>query len=134
MREYVGDLVVNFSGHPLSKKAKGRLNNKFDKVEEIPIPKVDFSSNVEKQIEKIVSQVESPIDGSIPLTVILPGHSTLAFLLCAYLHGKLGHFPDICLLEKEENKYYLPKSIFYIDSQEIRDAGRAFRQKNWNNE
>jgi hypothetical protein len=124
-------VLLNFSGHPLSKKAYTELEQHFDKIEELPFFEIDFSQSVEDQLRKLVGCVSYPLDGSISVTIIPPGHSTVAVLLVVYLHGSLGYFPGLCLLESKEIGQYLPTNTFQINSQKIRAAGRLLRQEIW---
>ena len=91
--------VLNFS-HPLSEQA----------VEELGIPKIenvrvslDLSVPVAPQIVAIVNAVETPLDGTVAgLAVVLPGMSEAAAYLLAELHGRLGGFPNIIPLRRDD--------------------------------
>jgi hypothetical protein len=121
-------ILLNVSGHPLSRTAKRMLEVEYDVVETLALPEIDFSSPVEEQIRDIFTQTKSPLDGSNPVTVVLPGHATVAVLVLIYLHGLLGHYPSICLLEQRSGEY-VPTNLFSIDAQRLRMSGRAFRQQ-----
>ena len=121
-------LLLNCSGHALSDATANELRSRFSQLETIPIDNIDFQQPVEPQLRRMLELVKAPLDGSIPVTLILPGHPMLAVLLCVYLHGILGHHPAVCLLQPDENGSYRPANIFYVDSQVIRAEARAFRQ------
>jgi hypothetical protein len=93
---------------------------------------IEFSEDVHIQIRDVVNTIETPLDGSVAVTIILPGHSVVAVLLLIFLHGVLGHFPTICLMQQSDSgEVFLPASVFAIDSREVRMAGRMFRQESW---
>lgn len=121
-------IFLNISGHPLSVTAQRILDSEYDVVETLPVPEIDFSQSVETQLRNIFSQTEVLLDGSNPITIVLPGHATIAVLVLIYLHGLLGHYPSICLLEERRGEY-VPTNLFSIDAQRLRMSGRAFRQE-----
>jgi hypothetical protein len=121
--------LINLSGHMLSPEAHRGLDSRFDGIETIAIDAIDFNKSVEDQMKNLFAQVKTTIDGSVAVTVILPGHSVLAALVVVYLHGTLGHFPSICLLQSSESGPYVPTNIFYIDAKDVRSSGREFRQE-----
>ena len=91
--------VVNFS-HPLSGQA----------IEELGIPKIenvrvsfDLNAPVALQVTEIVNGVETPLDGTIAgLAIVLPGMSEATAYLLAELHGRLGGFPNIIPLRRDD--------------------------------
>ena len=127
----MSDVLLNFSGHKLCLKSRKLLENKFKIVEDIPFFEINFQSDVEEQIRSIVRKIKAPLDGSLSISIIPPGHSTLAILILVFLHGILGYFPKICLLQAEESGRYIPTSLFCIDGYLMRKAGRSFRQEIW---
>ena len=130
-RKKINRVVLNFSGHALSKEAKNELKKKFDKIEEIPFLNINLTNEVGIQLRRIIKKVKTPLDGSISITIIPPGQSTLSILLIMYLHGILGYFPDICMLDVTQSGIYLPSNIFYVSGNKLRYNGRAFRQEIW---
>lgn len=61
--------------------------------------------------------------------VILPGHSVIAALILAELHGRIGHFPTIVRLQRvagETLARYVIAEV--VNLQHIRDEARGTRQ------
>lgn len=120
-------LLLNFSGHPLNQHARNDLAQRFDRVIDAPIVEITFDDSIATQIERIVCGSKIRIDGSFSLTIIPPGQSTFAILLVSYLHGLIGHFPNICYLERSPEGLYMPRVEYQIQPHEIRGLGRKFR-------
>ncbi len=120
--------VINFSGHALSAEAESILKSNYGEIINLEPYDFDFGKEVEPQIEQIISNIPCKLDGTISLTVIPPGQSTLSILVVSYLHGLTGHFPKLCYLEIDESGLYLPKTEYEINTQNIRTAGRRFRK------
>jgi hypothetical protein len=123
--------LLNFSGHRLSEEAAGILEKRFSHIEEVRFQDIDFSGSVEDQVKELVQKARTPLDGSVPVSIIPPGHSTLSILLLVFLHGLLGYFPGICMLEARSPGKFLPTNVFHVDVNDLRNAGRAFRQELW---
>ena len=124
----MNQLLLNISGHSLSESAIKEFENKYDAIETIPFDEVDFSLPIEPQIDRILAAAKSPLDGSCAVTVVLPGQSTLAVAVFIYLHGMLGFFPDIYLLQPSADGVFMPSSLLSVDSRQLRMKGRALRQ------
>jgi hypothetical protein len=124
--------LINFSGHALSKQAKETLLSEFSEIDEVYIETISFEKDVEEQIKLVMSHVKFKLDGSVPISVILPGQATIAVLMISYLHGIIGSFPNVCLLEESDEGIYLPTNIFTISNNKLKKAGRVFRQELWN--
>ena len=122
-------IVVNYSGHPLSREARRTLEAEFDVVLQTQPIQFDFSLDVNEQLKQVCNDTLAALDADSTLTLIPPGQSTVAILLVSYIHGILGHFPRICYLELGEQGLYLPHSEFQVDLQHARTAGRVFRMK-----
>lgn len=120
-------LLVNFSGHPLNEQAKHVLLNTFDRVIESQPVDIAFDSDIGSQLESIIKRLGVKIDGSSSVVIIPPGQSTFAILLVSYLHGLIGHFPNICYLERIGDGLYMPRIEYEVQPQQIRTAGRKFR-------
>lgn len=120
--------LLNFSGHALSETTLRELSNRFSRIETIPFDAIHFELSVEEQLQKIIQHVKTPLDGSVPITIILPGQATFAVLLFVYLNGLVGSYPALCLLEVRDSGEYGPSSIFDIDAHKLRLEGRAIRQ------
>lgn len=121
------NVIINFSGHTLCSETIQILNTKYDVVYNCEPVNFNFSKEVDVQLQEIISNIEIKIDGSFSLTIIPPGQSTFAILLVSYLHGITGHFPKICYLEMNEDGFYIPKSEFQINVQNVRSKGRLYR-------
>lgn len=120
-------LLINFSGHLLSPEAIDELKAVYGTIIDVKPVEISFNENIEKQIESLVEGLPVKIDGSFSVTIIPPGQSTFAILLVSYLHGLIGHFPNLCYLERAGSGIYLPKNEYQFHPQEIRTAGRKFR-------
>jgi hypothetical protein len=124
-----GGILINFSGHQLSRDAIDHLSNHYEEIVQAAPINFVFADSVEDQLENLVISLRCQIDGTKPVTIIPPGQSTLSILLITYLHGLMGHFPAICYLELSDSGVYLPKMEFSINSNHVRSAGRKFRAK-----
>jgi len=127
----VADVLLNCSGHKLTPRAEEELLRQFGHIEDVPIPTLSFDEDIERQIREIVSQIATPLDGSATVSVVPPGQSTVAILLLAYLNGIIGYFPSICYLAADRPGEYMPRAVFVLDPQGVRDGGRRFRQSQW---
>lgn len=127
-------VLLNFSGHGLSVETKNELLQRFEEIEDIPFFEIDFSGDVEIQLKRILNEVKTPLDGSVPISFIPPGQATMSILLIVFLYGLLGYFPGICLLEAKNSGNYAPTNVFFVDGHQLRKAGRMFRQIKWKKE
>ena len=94
------ETIVNFS-HPLSERAVEQLGH--PKIEDVKV-QIDLGATVAPQVVKIVGAVETPLDGTVPgLAIVLPGMSEAAAFLLAELHGRLGGFPNIVPLRRDDD-------------------------------
>lgn len=123
--------LINFSSHALSEKAKEMLKVEYDIIEEIYIHSIDLRGDVGGQLQEVIRKVETKLDGSIPISIIVPGQATIAVLLIAFLSGILGHIPNVCLLEMDNDGFYVPTSKFIFNGSKIKSDGRRFRQELW---
>jgi len=126
-------ILVNYSGHPLSQNAKNALVKKYDVIYESDAIFFDFSADANIQLENIAKNTLHDVNADSTLTIIPPGQPTLAILLISYIHGLLGHFPNLCYLELGQNGMYLPKSEYEFVTQNTRTAGRLFRTTHYRN-
>jgi len=123
--------LLNLSGHALAEDAKEIFDRQFDYVDTLPPIEVDFSANVERQIRNYIRLTKVPLDGSVSVTIVPPGHPTFSIMIFMFLNGVLGDFPGIYLMERDSNASYMPSNLF--DGHSIRKSGRAFRQETWRN-
>lgn len=121
------NILVNFSGHTLSEAAMIILEKNYSDIINCNSIEVNFEKEIAPQIEMIFNSININIDGSDPLTIIPPGQSTLAILICSFIHGVIGHFPKICYLNLIEQGVYVPNVEYSIDIQPIRINGRKYR-------
>ncbi len=120
-------VLINFSGHPLNQEAIVELSSAYGKLIDAKPIEIAFNEDVENQIKTLIENLPVKIDGSFSITIIPPGQATFAILLVSYLHGLIGHFPNLCYLERTNSGIYLPKTEYEVQPQEIRSAGRKFR-------
>ena len=120
-------ILINFSGHTLSSAARDILSHDYSVIVDSKPVEIVFDDSVGAQIADLVASLPMKIDGSEPITIIPPGQATFAILLVSYLHGLIGHFPNICFLERSCNGQYLPKTEYDAQPYQIRSAGRRFR-------
>lgn len=123
----MNSVLINFSGHPLNQEAIAELNSAYGKLIDAKPIEIAFNDDVENQIKTLIENLPVKIDGSFSITIIPPGQATFAILLVSYLHGLIGHFPNLCYLERTNSGIYLPKTEYQVQPQEIRSAGRKFR-------
>ena len=111
----------------LNPEAVSELKAVYESIVDAKPIEITFNENVEEQIKSLVESLPVKIDGSSALTIIPPGQATFAILLVSYIHGIIGHFPNLCYLERASSGIYLPKNEYKVQPQEIRSAGRKFR-------
>lgn len=120
-------ILLNASGHALSESSNAALLSDFDRIETLDVGLIDFSESVESQIREIFMASRTPLDGSVSVSVILPGHPVVAVLSFIFLHGALGYFPNVCVLEQSNEGPFTPTTMFSIDTRAIRLGGRSMR-------
>ena len=111
--------LLNFSGHALSGEVKKDLLSRYKAIEDIFDFDINFSRDIDSQFKEILAKVECPLDGSVSVTIIPPGQSTLSILLIIFLHGLLGYFPAVCYLKSEASGQYLASNVFHFDGLEL---------------
>ncbi|HDR8859214.1 TPA: hypothetical protein QDA74_003712 [Burkholderia territorii] len=122
-------ILINFSGHALSRDAQNILSSQYDEIIDTPYFEFDFSGDTQSQLSDLIDTIPITLDGSRPIAIIPPGQSTLAILLVSFIHGMIGHFPRLCYLEVSESGVYLPRFEYQIAVQAVRSAGRKYRSK-----
>lgn len=125
-------LIVNFS-HPLTTSQVQRVAE-FAKqpVERVIDVRVQFDQAVSfaDQVRKVVdtSGVSSNEWQTTPILVHLPGHSAVAVILVAELHGRMGFFPPIVRLCPRANTTPVVYDVAEIvNLQQVRDQSRTQR-------
>ena len=109
--------VINFS-HPLSERAIEQLGH--PKIENVRV-QINLSAPVAPQIVEIVNAVETPLDGTVAgLAIVLPGMSEATAFLLAELHGRLGGFPNIIPLRRDDEL-----GIFVVAEEGAQDLNRV---------
>lgn len=124
-------VVINFSGHPLNNKAKEILLSNFDEIEDVKFGFIDIDNNILNFLEEIVSSIKTPLDGTVNVSILVPGYSAFAVMLFIYIEGIMGHYPNICILKQQSGGVYLPDLTFNTTSNDIRNAGRQIRLMIW---
>ncbi len=95
------NIIINFS-HPLSKVATNQLGN--PKIENVRV-QINLSAPVAPQIETIIEEIKTPLDGTVAgLAIVLPGMSEAAAYVLAALHGRMGTFPTIVPLRRNDER------------------------------
>lgn len=125
-------LILNFS-HPLTEK-------QLRKVEELTQKKIESVKEIKTQFDhknSFVFQLSKLCNGlsiskkdwqTLPLLVNPPSFNTIACLLIAELHGRMGYFPPLIRLRPVEG--ILPPQFEVaeiINLQEVRDNARDKR-------
>lgn len=123
----MNSVLINFSGHSLNQEVIDELKSIYGELIDARPIEITFNDDVEKQIKGLVESLSVKIDGTFSITIIPPGQATFAILLVSYLHGLIGHFPNLCYLERTNSGIYIPKTEYQVQPQEIRSAGRKFR-------
>ena len=124
----MNSILLNASGHQLTEQSKRILLSRYDQIVDIVIPIIDPSLDISQQVATLLNEVNSVIRLNVPVAVILPGYSALAVILTAYLHGLLGYFPEVCLLDAASPGSYLPARALRADMGKVRMAARRIRQ------
>jgi len=124
--------VVNFS-HPLSPlnlmEIEDRIHTSADSVINIGVD-CDLMGDLRDQVRVLVDNagVDSESWQVQPPMIVLPGHSAIAAVLLAELHGRIGHFPAIIRIAPVENSIPRQFSVVEIlNLQGIRDDARRQR-------
>ena len=112
--------VINFS-HPLSDVAVEQLGH--PEIENVRV-QIDLSAPVAPQIVEIVNAVETPLDGTVAgLAIVLPGMSEATAYILAELHGRMGGFPNIIPLRRDDET-----GVFIVAEEGVQDLNRVRRE------
>ena len=125
-------LILNFS-HPLTgeqvSKVEQRLGQTVERI--LPLPaQFDQQEPFAPQLEDLLRGVElSPEEWqSAPLLVVLPSLSSIAAVVLAELHGRMGYFPPIVRLRPVEGALPPRYDVAEVlNLQSVRDAARLKR-------
>ncbi|MGH8884230.1 MAG: CRISPR-associated protein Csx15 [Egibacteraceae bacterium] len=132
MRTARSPLVCNFS-HPLThahvEQLEALLGVPVDAVIERPTvfdPGTPFAEQARRLVDAVGLSVAEW--QTRPIVVHLPGHSVIAALVLAELHGRTGGFPAVLRLRRLEplNEFTVAE---LIDLQAVREAGRGTRME-----
>jgi len=111
--------VVNFS-HPLSEVAIEQLGH--PKIENVRV-QIDLDAPVASQIVKIVDTVETPLDGTVAgLAIVLPGMSEATAYILTDIHGRMGGFPNIIPLRRDDEL-----GVFVVAGEGVQSLDRVRR-------
>jgi hypothetical protein len=93
--------VLNFT-HPLTDTQQLRLEElagRAARVVEVPT-QLDNTKAFVEQVETLLAGVPLSAEGwqTEPLALVLPGHSAIAAVVLAAVHGRCGYFPAIVRL------------------------------------
>ena len=109
--------VINFS-HPLSDVAVEQLGH--PEIENVRV-QIDLGAPVVPQIVEIVNGIKTPVDGTVAgLAIVLPGMSEATALLLAELHGRMGGFPTIIPLRRDDEM-----GIFVVAEEGVQSLDRV---------
>ena len=109
--------VVNFS-HPLSDVAVEQLGH--PEIENVRV-QIDLSAPIAQQIVEIVDGIKTPVDGTVAgLAIVLPGMSEATAFLLAELHGRMGGFPNIIPLRRDDEL-----GIFVVAEEGVQSLDRV---------
>ena len=124
--------VVNFS-HPLSAQNLSEIEDHTrtftDSVINVPVD-CDLNADLREQVRAIIDCMALAPDAwqVSPPVVVLPGHSAVAAVLLAELHGRMGHFPTVVRLAPVEDS--TPRRFAVVELlnlQTVRDEARRQR-------
>ena len=123
-------LVLNF-GHPLTAEQCAALEAAtgaaIDRVVAVPTA-FDDARPFEPQVADLIGGIGFTAEEwqTTPLLVVLPGHSAIAGVLLAHLHGLLGRFPPVARLRRADafGRFAVAE---IIDLQGVRDDARGGR-------
>jgi len=111
--------VVNFS-HPLSEVAVEQLGH--PEIENVRV-QIDLDVPVAPQIVDIVDGVETRLDGTVAgLAIVLPGMSEATAYILAELHGRMGGFPNIVPLRRDDEM-----GVFVVAGEGMQSLDRVRR-------
>ena len=112
--------IVNFS-HPLSERAIEQLGH--PEIENVKV-QIDLGVAIAPQIVKIVNAVGIPLDGTVAgLAIVLPGMSEASAYILAELHGRLGGFPSIVPLRRDDET-----GVFIVAEEGVQSLDRVRRE------
>ena len=111
--------VVNFS-HPLSERVVEQLGH--PEIENVRV-QIDLDASVAPQIVEIVDAVRTPLDGTVPgLAIVLPGMAEATAYILAELHGRMGGFPNIVPLRRDDEL-----GVFVVAGEGVQSLDRVRR-------
>lgn len=125
--------ILNFA-HPLTEAQLEQINSLVypqttDQVITIPV-QFDTSEAFEPQLAALLRAIPLSVEElqSLPVLVNLPSLNSIAAMLLASLHGRMGYFPSILRLRPKPGQ---TPPVFevaeIINLQDLRDDGRFER-------
>lgn len=123
-------VVINLSGHPLTSKQRGQVEQDLYIEELIQLPAhFDATAPLQPQVERMIEEIDLTLDEwqSRSIVLVLPGLAPPASALLAYIHGLRGGFPRvlwICPSPEDASCYIVGQTI---GLQELRDVARELR-------
>lgn len=126
-----GILVLNFS-HRLTAEQLEQISDFSGRpvVDAIDVPShVDLAADLVPQACALVdaSGISALEPGGVPVVVVLPALSVVAACVLAELHGRLGHFPSIAYLVRDDGPAVTFRVSGVIPLQGVRDRARQRR-------
>lgn len=126
-------IVLNFS-HPLTPEQTGQIEaltqQKIEQVVDIPV-QFDNDQAFEPQLQELMAKLPLTSDElqTKPILVNLPSLNTIAALLLAELHGRMGYFPPVLRLRLIANTTPTKFEVAEIlNLQVVRDKARQERK------
>ena len=126
-------LLLNFS-HPITHEQHQYLETLIgETLTSLPLPPVQFDnhSSYPDQVEELLSSIAlmTPTTWQTSrMLLILPGHSPIAAILVAAIHGRSGYFPSFVRLRPRAGTTSPEFEVAeIINLQTIRDTARHTR-------
>lgn len=125
-------ILLNFS-HPLTSDHLAQIEALTNqKVEQVIDLKVQFDNEkpYEPQMQELTAKIKLTSDEwqTQPILVNLPSLNTIAALLVAELHGRMGYFPPVLRLRPTANTTPTQFEVAEIlNLQNVREAARKER-------
>lgn len=121
-------IVINYA-HPITSEQRGQIEAlaglPVSEIREVTVhfdPNLSFAAQLSILLEDIpLSAVEWQTE---QILINPPSHNSIALLLIAYLHGRMGHFPAVLRLKPRPGAVPGYDAAEIINLQAVRDAAR----------